>query len=108
MSSETAQRIYTAPVVYVCAITGFEVGIKWQKGKLELPAAPKDWFDAVLEHHDLHALPLSIAICLRSTALPRIHSDPCDRMIIASALVLNLPIVTHDPIFDHYGVHVLK
>jgi PIN domain nuclease of toxin-antitoxin system len=32
------QRIEAAPLVYVSAISGFEVGIKVQKSKLVLPA----------------------------------------------------------------------
>ena len=55
--SETAlQRIDVAPVVYVSAISGFEIGIKVQKGKLALPARPADWFTAVLTHHNLEVL----------------------------------------------------
>jgi PIN domain nuclease of toxin-antitoxin system len=42
LSEAALQRIEAAPVVYVSAISGFEIGIKVQKGKLELPARPVD------------------------------------------------------------------
>src|SRR5262245_34883591 len=84
-------RIDTAPVVYVSAISGFEIGIKVQKGKLHLPVPPPDWFAAVIAHHHLEILVLDLAVCLRSTALPAIHADPCDRMIIATAQISQLP-----------------
>jgi PIN domain nuclease of toxin-antitoxin system len=107
--SETAlQCIDTAPVVYVSAISGFEIGIKVQKGKLELPARPSDWFAAVLEHHDIEVLPLGLEVCIRSTELPAIHADPCDRMIIAAAQLHHLPVVTTDPIFSQYGIEVIS
>ena len=68
--SETAlQRIDVALVVYVSAISSFEIGIKVQKGKLALPARPADWFTAVLTHHNLEVLPL---------ASPDLH--PLDRI----------------------------
>src|SRR5262249_31888621 len=94
--------------VYVSAISGFEIGIKVQKGKLRLPAQPAEWFAAVLAHHDIEVLPLGLDVCLRSTELPAIHTDPCDRMIIAAAQVHHFPVVTTDPIFLRYGIKVIS
>jgi PIN domain nuclease of toxin-antitoxin system len=108
LSEVALQRIDVAPVVYISAISGFEIGIKIQKGKLELPARPADWFTAVLAHHNLEVLLLNLEICIRSTELPAIHADPCDRMIIATAQVHHLPVVTTDPIFAQYGIEIIS
>ncbi len=108
LSATALQRIDAAPVVYVSAISGFEIGIKPQKGKLHLPVPPADWFAAVLAHHQIEVLALDLDICLRSTALPPIHSDPCDRMIIAAAQVYHLPVVTTDSLFARYGIEVIS
>jgi PIN domain nuclease of toxin-antitoxin system len=108
LSEVALQRIDAAPVVYISAISGFEIGIKVQKGKLALPARPAEWLAAVLAHHNLEVLPLELEICLRSTALPAIHADPCDRMIIAAAQVHHLPVVTTDPIFAQYGIEIIS
>jgi PIN domain nuclease of toxin-antitoxin system len=101
------QCIEAASVVYVSAISGFEIGIKVQKGKLELPARPLDWFAAVLEHHDIEVLPLALDICIRATELPAIHADPCERMIIAAAQMHHFPVITTDPLFSRYGITVI-
>jgi len=108
LSRETLERINQEPVVYVSAITGFEVGMKYAKGRLDLPATPADWFSVVLAHHDLKVLQLDLNICLQSTQLPAVHNDPCDRLIIATALVYNLSIVTTDPVFAKYGIKALS
>ena len=108
LSKTALQRIDEALVVYVSAISGFEIGIKVQKGKLALPAPPADWFAAVLAHHALKVLPLELEVCLRLTALPAIHADPCDRMIIAAAQVHHVPVVTTDPIFVRYGIEIIS
>lgn len=108
LSEAALQRIDAAPVVYVSAISGFEIGIKIQKGKLKLPARPTDWFVAVLKHHDIEVLPLDLEVCLRSTELTPIHADPCDRMIIAVAQAHHFPVATTDPIFVRYGVAVIS
>jgi PIN domain nuclease of toxin-antitoxin system len=107
LSEPIRQRINTEPTVFVSAITGLEIGIKHQKGKLELPACPVDWFKSVLEHHDIEVLFLDLAICIRATELPRIHVDPCDRLIIATAEYRRMPVVTADPLFRQYGIEVL-
>ena len=107
MGETALHRIDTAPVVYVSAISGFEIGIKVQKGKLHLPVPPTDWFAAVLAHHHLEVLALDLDVCLRSTALPAIHADPCDRMIIAAAQLSHLPVITMDPLFAQYGIEVM-
>ena len=107
LSEPVRQRINAEPAVFVSAISGFEIGIKHQKGKLELPASPADWFETVLKHHDIEVLPLDLAVCIRATELPRIHADPCDRLIIATAECRKMPVVTADPVFQEYGVEVL-
>lgn len=106
-SPSTAAEIRRAPLVYVSAITGFEIGVKHGAGKLKLPVPPRDWFAGIVEHHDLSVIPLDLEICIKATELPPVHRDPCDRFIIASAVVHGLPVVTGDPRFREYGVDVL-
>lgn len=108
LSIETRERINHALIIYVSAISGFEIGIKAQKGKLTLPVEPIDWFNTIIEHHDLHVLPLDLITCIQSTKLPAIHADPCDRFIIATAQLHNLQIVTADKIFAQYGIMTLS
>jgi len=108
LSKTAAREIDAAPVVYVSAITGFEVGTKYRQGKLVLPALPSDWFKAILDHHGLAVFPLDLAICVRATELPAIHRDPCDRLIIATAQLHGMPVVTGDPVFRRYDIEVIS
>jgi len=90
------------------AISGFEISLKHHKGKLVLPVDPEEWFKQITKHHDLRIIPLDLIICIRSTTLPAIHMDPCDRFIIATAEIHKLPVVTADRIFPQYGITVMK
>jgi len=108
LSKAAARRIDAAPVVYVSAISGFEIGIKCRHGKLELPATPSDWFEAVMRHHGLSVFPLDLSVCIRATELPDIHRDPCDRLIIATAQIRSLPVVTTDPVFHEYDIEIIS
>ena len=107
ISDEVLEKMNTVPLLYVSAITGFEIGIKYKKSKLDLPVPPNDWLTGVIGHHSLSVIELDLAICLKSTELPPIHRDPCDRLIIATSLVKGLPVVTADKRFVRYGVEVL-
>ncbi len=107
ISLTTLELINNSPLVYVSAISGFEIGVKVGVGKLILPVSPAKWFDTVLSFHHLELIDLDLDICLMATELPKIHKDPCDRFIIASALKLEMPVVTSDARFKDYGVEVL-
>jgi len=108
ISPDTLSRIESAPAVYISAISGFEIGLKCRSRKLTLPRAPGDWIREVVEHHNLSIIDLDVETCVRATALPQIHRDPCDRFIIATALAKGIPVVTGDRRFSQYGVEVLS
>jgi len=107
MSEETLQQIDEAPVVFISAVSGFEIGLKHRAGKLQLPAPPREWIKEILTHHHIDVIGLDLEICVRAAELPPIHKDPCDRFIIATALTRQLPVVTADQRFIEYGVKVL-
>mgnify|MGYP001291569913 CR=1 len=100
------ELIKKSPVIYVSAVSAFEIGLKHKAGKLYLPVLPKSWFDKIIKHHHIEVIDLNWEICVKATELPDIHRDPCDRFIIATALTKQLPVVTADKRFEAYGVQV--
>ncbi|MBT3807280.1 MAG: type II toxin-antitoxin system VapC family toxin [Desulfobacula sp.] len=108
ISEETLKSIEQANVVYVSAATALEVGCKAAIKKLELPMDAEKWYSKALSIHDLVEIPITGKIALFSASLPFIHKDPADRIIIATAILNRLPIVTHDSRFNQYSVEVLR
>ena len=104
ISKEARRRIDNSFVVYVSPISLWEIARKVQKGKLQLPLEPPEWFARVRRQHNLTLLPLSDAVMFKAATLPEIHKDPADRFIIATALLNNLDVVTTDHNFSGYGV----
>ena len=49
LSGAAVEKINQSPVVYVSAISGFEITVKVAKRKLKLPLRPQDWFERVIE-----------------------------------------------------------
>ena len=107
ISAATLHMIDEAPIVYICAVSGFEIGLKHRAGKLHLPVPPLDWIGAILSHHRIDVIGLDLDICIKAALLPPVHKDPCDRFVIAAALTRELPVVTADSRFASYGVRVL-
>jgi PIN domain nuclease of toxin-antitoxin system len=108
LSDETLQKMGDVSILYISAITGFEIGLKYRMGKLILPLPPENWLEGILDHHDIAVIGLDMATCIKATELPPIHRDPCDRFIIATALLKRMPVVTADTRFSEYGVEVLR
>jgi PIN domain nuclease of toxin-antitoxin system len=88
--------------LYISAISAFEIAIKTVKGKIELPLSPDEWFKEAVMHHSIEEVPINSDIACKSALLPRIHNDPCDRIIIATAIQQNMAVITRDEIFLEY------
>jgi len=108
ISEDTLVKLDETPVVFIAAVSGFEIALKYRAGKLQLPVPPREWIQEILAHHQINVIGLDLEICIKATELPPIHKDPCDRFIIAAALTQKLPVVTADQRFVEYGVEVLS
>ena len=107
LSENARSMIEEAPVLYVSAVTAWEIAVKASKGKIQLPFSPREWFNAVVKLYDIDVLKLSADEMLKSTELPWLHNDPADRFIIATALKNNFTVVTADGNFGKYAVRTI-
>jgi len=89
--------------VYVSAAVAWELAIKVNLDKLDARDLVSD-LPHVLFERGFRRLAISMDHALRAGALPRLHHDPFDRMLIAQSQALSFPIVSADAMFDHYGV----
>jgi PIN domain nuclease of toxin-antitoxin system len=93
--------------VAISPITVWELTRKASLGKLRrLPTAHGSFADYLVAKGFL-ALPLTWADAERANALPPIHKDPMDRLLIAQALNADLTIITIDRLFEDYGVRTV-
>ena len=66
-----------------------------EKGRLPLPCPVLDWIRGALPE-TVQILPISPEITVRSTQLKGFHGDPADQLIVATALVQGLTLLTSD------------
>ena len=89
--------------IYVSSISAWEVALLVVKGRLQLTMDVEDWIARSEALPFLSFIPVDNRIAVRSTSLPgTLHSDPADRIIIASALTLGTSIVTKDEKIKRY------
>jgi PIN domain nuclease of toxin-antitoxin system len=68
-----------------------------QKGKLDLALPCREWIVAAMRAEGITMHPVSPEVCLESTELPGVfHGDPADQIIVATARLLSVPVVTAD------------
>jgi len=90
--------------VIVSSISAWEVSMLIEKGRLVLSMDVESWFDEVSQIDGVRFTPVDNEIGIKSTVLPgNFHKDPADRMIVATARKLAIPLVTADEKIRNYG-----
>jgi PIN domain nuclease of toxin-antitoxin system len=89
-------------ILGLASISVWEVGMLETKGRLALQPDAHTWVNAALQ--GLRLLPLDAEAALRATRLPgSVHGDPADRIIIATAQILKVPLLTADARIIQYA-----
>ena len=91
--------------IFLSIASLWEISIKVNIGKLALDTSFNQLFPDELDSHGIEILDITIDSLIRLTTLPLHHRDPFDRLIIAQALVENLPIIGVDGNFDTYSIN---
>jgi len=103
-----AAALRRAPEAYVSVVSPWEVAIKAAGGRLRLREPPVQWFLGLIERHDLREVPLDAGIACAAAALPLLHRDPFDRVIVALARAHAITVLTSDENIRKYpGVTTL-
>ena len=89
--------------VYVSADVAWELAIKVNLGKLDALSLVTELAGHIAEE-GFAELPVSIGQAVRAGMLPKHHRDPFDRLLVAQAQDLNVPILSADSTLDQYGV----
>ena len=89
--------------LYISSVSLWETAIKINIGKLDLDFT-LDELLAEINDNDFDILQIENEYLQKLSALPFIHKDPFDRLIIATALAEDLTIITIDENIQKYDV----
>ena len=87
--------------VLVSSASVWEVAIKAALRRLEIEL--DDLEDAIVRN-GFRPLPIGLRHAVIAGRLPAVHRDPFDRMLVAQASVEELRVVSHDRVFERYGL----
>ncbi len=93
--------------VFLSVVSTWEIAVKHAIGRLDLPEEARLYIPEQRERHGIQSLSLDEPSSLQVSALPKIHSDPFDRMLISQALIHGLTILSPDDMIKKYPVRIV-
>jgi PIN domain nuclease of toxin-antitoxin system len=87
--------------VLVSSVSAWEISIKTALGRLDIEL--DDLEDAIAKT-GFRPLPITLRHAITAGRLPNVHRDPFDRMLVAQASVEEVRVVSHDRVFERYGL----
>jgi PIN domain nuclease of toxin-antitoxin system len=96
LTEAAEQAIKEADQIIVSSISIWEMGLKAKRGRLELPLSIAEYTQRLQKLERLEITPVDVNIWLENLSLNWGHRDPADRTIVATASLLNCPLVTSD------------
>lgn len=98
------ERAAASRQLFVSDISFWEVALKSAKGKLVLSLDMTIWLRKAERAPGVGYLPLDRTILIQSTRLAGdLHGDPADRILIASAQLHGMSLVTADAVVTTYA-----
>jgi PIN domain nuclease of toxin-antitoxin system len=106
--SRQAAKIIANPEnhILISAAVGWELAIKVSIGKMK-PRSILDGLDQILKQESFSEVPIALETAVRAGLLPRHHRDPFDRVLVAQAQSLEVPILSADTVLDMYDIRRL-
>jgi PIN domain nuclease of toxin-antitoxin system len=90
--------------VCVSPASFWELAIKISHRRYTLTTPFREFWEKAISEEKFTLLPIEIRHADCMIALPQLHRDPFDRMLIAQALSDNLQIVSNESLFEQYHV----
>ncbi|MGH2530639.1 MAG: type II toxin-antitoxin system VapC family toxin [Actinomycetota bacterium] len=92
--------------VHVSAASAWEIVVKTSLGRVEVPEPVDRFLVAQLEANAFLPLPIHMRHAFGLAALPDVHRDPFDRILVAQAVADDLTLVSGDRILQRYPITV--
>lgn len=107
--SATARVLIADPSneIDVSPATYWEIAIKIRLDKYKLPDSFQEFMEQQIAINRFNILPIEPRHVAPLTTLPLHHKDPFDRLLVAQAMVEQIPLVSNDSVLDAYPIRRL-
>ena len=103
-SKNKIERSFRENQLHISSITLWEISMLNSKNRLQMNTPVLIWLKSCIQKYNLQIIQISPEIAVESCQLPGgFHADPADRVIVASARVHDLSLLTEDQLILDYG-----
>jgi len=97
LSMKAVYAIKEAEICGVSAISCWEIAMLVEQGRIALTLPIEKWIKLALNYEKIDLVPLTPEISIKSVKKDLInHNDPADRIIAATSIITNSPLITKD------------
>lgn len=93
--------------VFVSVASAWEISVKSGRGRLAMPQPVEQHIPELIMKYEFGVLGIDLRHALRAGALPDLHRDPFDRLLVAQGQLEGMLIATPDEIFRKYDVETI-
>ena len=94
--STRVREIFDRTIVGVTATSCYEIARLIVRKRVEIDVDPHQWLENLFVLPRVSFLPLTLDVASTAAKLPGLINDPADRLIVATALQMRVPLVTKD------------
>ena len=105
LSADAKNLLESDVDLLISAASLWEIAIKISIGKLKLTQPFDAFISDQLTKNAIDLLPIAVPHLALVSTLPFRNRDPFDRLLVAQAIIEQIPIVSIDDIFDMYGAN---
>lgn len=103
LSKEAKKAIHHASEKIISAISCWELAKLAEKNRIAFSIPVLQWIRQSLLEREIRIAGLSPEVAVESTQLQDFHGDPADQIIVATARILGMPLVTSDKRIRRYS-----
>ncbi len=104
ISKKALTAINRAESLGVSVISCWEIAMLLAKRRLAFNMDVQDWVNQASKYPGIRLIGLDAEVAVLSTRLPgNFHGDPADRMIVATCMKHNVPLISKDKMIRSWG-----
>ncbi len=108
ISPKASRTIKKARRKWISAISIWELCKLTEKGRIAFSIPLLEWITRSLSGNEIFVSHLEPEVCVESCSLKGFHQDPADQIIVATARLLQVPLITSDRRIRAYsGIKVI-
>jgi len=96
LSTAAERAIRESQGITISAISIWEIGLKAKRGRLVLPFPISEFAELLQKTDGLEIVAVDVPTWLENLSLNWDHRDPANRTIVATATLLDCPLITSD------------